>query len=163
RTLVQGWPQLAEHVGLKGVRLDSAAVEDHGWILALRLPPRLSLADVVKEMPRLEAALDSMSINGLHVRPGAVRVEPDARRASRVGAGTVRRDDPRLLVRSPDRRGERTRRGLPASPLRVTLTAGGDLDPGARLFTTGDAGRLVYCRTPVAGALRRRLGEVAEV
>ncbi|MEJ2867687.1 dihydrofolate reductase family protein [Actinomycetospora sp. OC33-EN08] len=39
-----------------------------------------------------------------------------------VGAGTVRADDPRLLVRAPERRAARTARGLPESPLRVVLT-----------------------------------------
>jgi len=51
-----------------------------------------------------------------------------------VGANTVRRDDPRLLVRSPERRAARVAAGKPAYPLRVTVTATGDLDPGARLF-----------------------------
>ena len=49
-----------------------------------------------------------------------------------VGAGTVRADDPRLLVRDPRRRARRAARGLPEHPARVTLTATGDLDPGAR-------------------------------
>ena len=35
-----------------------------------------------------------------------------------VGASTVRNDDPRLLVRCPDRRRERVARGLEPSPVR---------------------------------------------
>src|SRR5947208_10569821 len=62
-----------------------------------------------------------------------------------VGANTVRRDNPRLLVRSPRRRTERRRRGLPDSPARVTLTTGGELDPAARFFTVGQPQRFVYC------------------
>lgn len=54
-----------------------------------------------------------------------------------VGAGTVRADDPRLLVRSAARRAERVRRGRPETPVRVVLTRSGDLDPGARLFRDG--------------------------
>ncbi|HEY4026184.1 MAG TPA: dihydrofolate reductase family protein [Candidatus Dormibacteraeota bacterium] len=80
-----------------------------------------------------------------------------------VGAGTVRQDDPRLLVRSPARRAERLRDGRPASPLRVVLTASGDLDPGLRLFTSAGAERLVYCPTTVEPGLRERLGPVAAV
>jgi riboflavin biosynthesis pyrimidine reductase/pyrimidine deaminase RibD-like protein len=45
-----------------------------------------------------------------------------------VGAGTVRKDHPRLLIRDPRRRAARTARGLPEHPLRVTLTRTGDLD-----------------------------------
>jgi 5-amino-6-(5-phosphoribosylamino)uracil reductase len=61
-----------------------------------------------------------------------------------VGAGTIRRDNPALLVRSGARRGARVARGLPASPARVTLTANGDLDASARFFTAGEGARLVY-------------------
>ena len=80
-----------------------------------------------------------------------------------VGAGTIRADDPRLLVRSAARRSARTARGHPPSPMRVTLTGSGDLDPAAALFTEGAdlAGRLVY--TPQPAAVRARLGAVAEV
>ena len=63
-----------------------------------------------------------------------------------VGAQTVRRDDPRLLIRDPRRSARRAARGLPAHPARVTLTATGDLDPRARFFAPG-ALRLVYCAT----------------
>ncbi|GAA3242813.1 hypothetical protein GCM10017691_47190 [Pseudonocardia petroleophila] len=65
-----------------------------------------------------------------------------------VGAGTVRADDPRLLVRSAARRAARAARGVPETPLRVVLSTGGPLDPGARVFsgpptlvlTLGDGG-----------------------
>ena len=46
-----------------------------------------------------------------------------------VGAATVRNDNPRLLVRCPDRREERVARGLEPSPLKVTVTCHGELDP----------------------------------
>jgi riboflavin-specific deaminase-like protein len=80
-----------------------------------------------------------------------------------VGAATIRRDDPRLLVRSPRRRAERTARGLPPSPAKVTLTASGNLDPRARFFTEGEAEKLVFCATPVAGAVRERLAGAATI
>ena len=74
-----------------------------------------------------------------------------------VGANTVRKDNPRLLIRDPRRRARRTARGLPAHPTRVTLTATGDLDPAARFFAPG-APRLVYCATPALAQARARLG-----
>jgi riboflavin biosynthesis pyrimidine reductase/pyrimidine deaminase RibD-like protein len=52
-----------------------------------------------------------------------------------VGAGTIRRDNPRLRVRDPARRAARVARGLPEQPLRVTLSTSGDLDPAAEFFT----------------------------
>ncbi|WP_116437359.1 dihydrofolate reductase family protein [Frankia sp. CcI49] len=60
-----------------------------------------------------------------------------------VGAGTVRRDDPGLAVRSQRRRDARTAAGRPPTPLRAVLTHEGDLDPAARIFHDG-ADRVVY-------------------
>ena len=77
-----------------------------------------------------------------------------------VGAGTIRADDPRLLIRDPRRRARRAARGLPEDPARVTLTATGDLDPRARFFAPG-APRLVYCATSALPAARARLGDSA--
>ena len=63
----------------------------------------------------------------------------DALRAScdaiLVGARTVRVDNPRLLVRSAERRAARIARGEPASPLRVVLSTSGNLDRNAAVFT----------------------------
>ncbi|MDT0265171.1 RibD family protein [Streptomyces sp. DSM 44915] len=75
-------------------------------------------------------------------RVDAVRAASDA---ILVGAGTVRADDPRLLVRSAARRAARSAAGRPAHPDRVVLTTGGRLDPAARIFTTGDRPPLVFC------------------
>src|SRR6202035_1777753 len=73
-----------------------------------------------------------------------------------VGAQTVRQDNPRLLIRDPRRRARRAARGLPEHPVRVALTATGDLDPRARFFAPG-ALRLVYCATRALGLARARL------
>ena len=77
-----------------------------------------------------------------------------------VGAGTVRADDPALLIRDPRRRARRAARGLPEHPARVTLTATGDLDPEARFFAPG-AERLVYCATPALPRARARVADRA--
>ena len=80
-----------------------------------------------------------------------------------VGAATVRRDDPRLLVRSERRRAERVARGLPPSPVKVTVTGSGDLDPRARFFTAGDGLKLVYCPSGVVDMAREQVGAVSTV
>ncbi|MEU7759162.1 MULTISPECIES: RibD family protein [Micromonospora] len=80
-----------------------------------------------------------------------------------VGAATVRRDDPRLLVRSEHRRAERVTRGLPPSPVKVTVTGSGDLDPRARFFTAGDGLKLVYCPSGVVDKAREQVGAVSTV
>ncbi|QWF78136.1 dihydrofolate reductase family protein [Amycolatopsis sp. CA-230715] len=61
-----------------------------------------------------------------------------------VGAGTIHADDPKLLVRSPERRSSRTARGLAENPIKVALTTSGRLDPSAAFFTAGDGEKLVY-------------------
>ena len=78
-----------------------------------------------------------------------------------VGAGTIRRDNPALLVRSAARRSGRVARGLPASPARVTLTARGDLDPAARFFTAGDGARLIYVPDAEQDRIQGRLADAA--
>lgn len=80
-----------------------------------------------------------------------------------VGAGTVRRDDPRLLVRDEARRRRRTARGLPEHPAKVVLTTGGELDPDRRFFTHGTSEKLVYTVHAAASRLRVRLAERATV
>ncbi|RJQ82378.1 deaminase [Pseudonocardiaceae bacterium YIM PH 21723] len=88
-------------------------------------------------------------------RVDAVRASVDA---ILVGAGTVRADDPRLLVRSADRRAARIASGLPENPIKVALTRG-DIDPGRAFFTAGPAEKIVYG----PAALRDSLGELATV
>ncbi len=81
-----------------------------------------------------------------------------------VGAATIRRDNPRLLIRSPERRSARLARGLPEHPARVTVTSSGVLDPGAAFFSAPPAvPRLVYCPDPLSAELQKRLNGQAEV
>jgi 5-amino-6-(5-phosphoribosylamino)uracil reductase len=109
----------------------------------------------------------------------------DAERAAAdailVGAATIAADDPRLLVRSAARRAERVARGVPPSPIKVTITrTGRGLDPGAQFFTAGDGLKLVYAQVaapkgapspgvapdtaaPAAADLERRLAGLATV
>jgi 5-amino-6-(5-phosphoribosylamino)uracil reductase len=92
-------------------------------------------------------------------RVDAVRAGSDA---ILIGAVTMRRDNPRLLVNSPDRRAQREAQGLPPYPLKVTITASGDLDPRLRFWHFGGA-KLVYCPTATAAKVRDQLGDLAEV
>ncbi|GAB7046266.1 RibD family protein [Catenuloplanes indicus] len=78
-----------------------------------------------------------------------------------VGPATIKNDNPRLMVRSPARRDARVARGLPPTPVKVTVTRSGDLDPAARFFTTGE--KLVYAATPVLAKTRRAVGAHAAV
>ena len=107
-----------------------------------------------------EAGRLSMSNAADLDRVDAVRAENDA---IMVGASTVRRDDPRLLVKSAQRRRQRESAGLPGSPIKVTVTSTGELPADAEFFTTGDVPRIVYCPQPRARRLQARFGDRAEV
>jgi 5-amino-6-(5-phosphoribosylamino)uracil reductase len=87
-------------------------------------------------------------------RVDAVRAGCDA---ILVGAHTIRRDNPRLMVRSQRRQQARVARGLPPSPTKVTLTSSGDLDPAASFFTTGDTDKIIYCTSSAVDKVRRGL------
>ena len=80
-----------------------------------------------------------------------------------VGANTIRRDNPRLLVRSDDRRKRRQDAGLTESPIKVTISASGDLDPSSKFFSTGDVDKVVYVTTSAAAKTRQAVGRVALV
>jgi len=80
-----------------------------------------------------------------------------------VGAVTVRTDNPRLLVRSDARREARTARGLPPSPMKITVTERGDLDAESNFFTAGEVEKLVYTSSARVADARRRLGRAATI
>ncbi|GLW07416.1 hypothetical protein Misp01_25460 [Microtetraspora sp. NBRC 13810] len=93
-------------------------------------------------------------------RVDQVRAESDA---ILVGAEAVRRDDPRLLVRDPARRAARLAAGRPEHPLKITITATGDLSRTLRLWQGGGP-KIVYTTDTGAARLRETLnGDAAEV
>jgi len=79
-----------------------------------------------------------------------------------VGAGTIRKDNPRLLVRDPARVAAREAAGKSPHPLRVTVTGTGALDPAARFFT-GPGTPLVYAATAGVATARKNLRDKAVV
>jgi 5-amino-6-(5-phosphoribosylamino)uracil reductase len=112
----------------------------------------------------IDGALDDASASRLVLSNPADLDRVDEVRAGcdaiLVGAETVRRDDPRLLVRSAARRAARVAAGRPASPLKVTMTSSGRLDLAASFFTAappeGPPDRLVYTTGAAAAELAAR-------
>lgn len=92
-------------------------------------------------------------------RVDQVRAESDA---ILIGATTLRRDNPRLIVKSAERRQARQVRGLSPYPLKITVTASGDLDDSYKFWHHG-GNKLVYCPDSVVAKLRDRLGDLAEI
>ncbi|MFD6193454.1 dihydrofolate reductase family protein [Streptomyces sp. NPDC060275] len=78
-----------------------------------------------------------------------------------VGAGTIRADNPRLLVNSAERRAARVADGRAEYPIKVTVSGGGELDPAARFWHTG--GDKVLLTTDDGARRARALGIGADV
>jgi 5-amino-6-(5-phosphoribosylamino)uracil reductase len=115
----------------------------------------------------LDGYLDDASDRRLVLSNDADLDRVDAERARcdalLVGAATVRNDNPRLVVRSRQRTAERRARGLRPSPVKVTVTGSGKLDPDRDFFATGDGERLVYCASDAVTDARDRLRRCATV
>ncbi|AYF78170.1 deaminase [Nocardia yunnanensis] len=94
-------------------------------------------------------------------RVDQVRADSDA---ILVGAGTIRADNPRLIVKSPVRQALRVDSGRPATPLKVTVSASGDLDPAAKFWHHGTEEQRPLVYTTDTGAVKasQRLGGLAE-
>ncbi|MFC7619666.1 dihydrofolate reductase family protein [Microlunatus sp. GCM10028923] len=93
-------------------------------------------------------------------RVDAVRARHDA---ILVGANTVRRDRPRLMIRSPQRRTARVARGLPVDPVKITITASGDLDPDSPFFVAGTAAKIIYTPSTARAQVAERGFDAAVV
>ncbi|MDH6489013.1 dihydrofolate reductase family protein [Streptomyces sp. SAI-127] len=78
-----------------------------------------------------------------------------------IGAGTIRADNPRLLVNSEARRAARVAAGKPPYPLKVTVSGSGDLDPSANFWHTG--GEKLVCTTDKGAERAGALGLAADV
>ncbi|MEW1636387.1 dihydrofolate reductase family protein [Streptomyces sp. NPDC093801] len=92
-------------------------------------------------------------------RVDQVRAESDA---ILIGAGTMRSDNPRLLVNSEERREARVAAGKPAYPLKVTISASGDLDADLKFWHHG-GDKLAYTTDAGEEKLRETLAGLADV
>lgn len=111
--------------------------------------------------------IDDARRHGLELSDAADWERVDELRAASdaimVGAGTIRADNPRLLVRSTARRERRLAAGLPASPLKVTISGTGDLDARSLFFAGAVAAPLVYVPAAASTRAAERLAGVATV
>ncbi len=76
-----------------------------------------------------------------------------------VGAETLRRDNPSLVIRDTELRKKRLAEGHPADIMKVTVSSSGRLDPHLKFFTEGDGEKVIF----TTGVLSGELSEVATV
>ncbi|WP_329564413.1 dihydrofolate reductase family protein (plasmid) [Streptomyces uncialis] len=110
------------------------------------------LDDTSPERLRLSNAADFDRVD-------RVRAESDA---ILIGANTMRRDNPRLLVNSDERRAQRVADGKPEYPLKVTVTASGDLPADLKFWHHGGS-KLVVTKDSAVEKVRATLGDLADV
>jgi riboflavin-specific deaminase-like protein len=79
-----------------------------------------------------------------------------------IGATTMRKDNPRLLVNSEARRAKRTANGRSEYPLKVTVTASGDLDRDLKFWHHGGQ-KLVFTTDSALEKVRTTLDGLADV
>ncbi|GAA2837088.1 dihydrofolate reductase family protein [Kitasatospora sp. CM 4170] len=92
-------------------------------------------------------------------RVDQVRAESDA---ILIGGNTLRSDNPRLLVNSEKRRADRVAAGKSEYPLKVTITASGDLGRDLKFWHFGDQ-KVVYTTDGAVTKLREELDGLADV
>ncbi|MFF3015490.1 RibD family protein [Streptomyces sp. NPDC057939] len=92
-------------------------------------------------------------------RVDQVRAESDA---ILIGATTMRRDNPRLLVNSEERRAKRLAEGRSEYPLKVAVTASGDLDADLKFWHFGGQ-KLVFTVDSAVDKVKATLADLADV
>lgn len=76
-----------------------------------------------------------------------------------VGAQTLRRDNPALVIRDAELRKKRVAEGRRADIMKVTVSGSGDIAPTLRFFTEGEGEKVVFTH----GTVSHEVSEVATV
>lgn len=80
-----------------------------------------------------------------------------------VGAETVRKDNPRLLLKFEELCKERLSNGKSRFPMKVTITTTGNFSKDSKFFNIGDAKKIVYCTENVLEELKNKLNNLANI
>jgi 5-amino-6-(5-phosphoribosylamino)uracil reductase len=80
-----------------------------------------------------------------------------------IGANTIRKDNPSLLINSPELVYARVKRGQAPELIKVTITQSGDLDAQANFFTAGNAQKFIICTQASSAIVQQKLSTVAKI
>lgn len=86
----------------------------------------------------------------------ALRAECDA---ILVGAGTLRNDDPSLVIRDSGLRAKRIAEGRSPDIVKVAVSGSGNLDPKLKFFTEGGGEKIIFTN----GRVSKEISEIATV
>ncbi|GGR76910.1 hypothetical protein GCM10010252_14390 [Streptomyces aureoverticillatus] len=128
----------------------------------MAIRPYVLLSAAVSVDGRLDDASDGRLVLSNQRDLDRVDHERAAADAILVGASTVRRDNPRLLVTDAERRAGRIAAGKPEHPLKVTVTRTAELDDGLAFWHCGGE-KLVFTVDGALPRARRALGALADV
>lgn len=96
----------------------------------------------------LDGKIDTRERRGAAISSEADRARVDRLRASvdavMVGGNTLRDEDPRLTVRSPELRAQRLARGVSENPAKVAVLTRPELRQGCRFLTHGPARIILF-------------------
>jgi 2,5-diamino-6-(ribosylamino)-4(3H)-pyrimidinone 5'-phosphate reductase len=116
--------------------------------MTLEFSPMNRLRVLVNVAMSADGKLDTIARKGCSISSSADKARVDQLRASvdgiLVGGRTLLFEDPKLTVKSPALRAERTTKGLEENPAKVGVVSLANLDPGCSFLSAGPARRLIY-------------------
>ncbi len=103
---------------------------------------------ILKIATSLDGYLDDNSLKRIVFSSPADILEVDKLRAEAdailIGAETIRKDNPRLLIRDEELRQLRLSQGKPRHPIKVTYSQSGSLPLECNFFCLGESKKIVY-------------------
>ncbi|MEN8906083.1 MAG: dihydrofolate reductase family protein [Clostridiales bacterium] len=80
-----------------------------------------------------------------------------------IGAETVRKDNPRLLLKSEKLINERITKGKTKYPMKVTITSSGNFSKDSKFFNIGDTKKIVYCPENTCNKLNETFNKLNDI
>jgi 5-amino-6-(5-phosphoribosylamino)uracil reductase len=122
---------------------------------------------LIKSAISLDGCLDDTSDTRLILSNEEDKNAVDALKSSFdaifVGAETIRKDNPSLLIKSDINIQKRIKNGNSEHPIKVTVTLSGNLNAQSRFFQEGKCEKIVYCPLSIENELKNKLNDVATV
>ena len=122
---------------------------------------------LIKSAISLDGCLDDTSDTRLILSNEQDKIAVDALKSSFdgifVGAETIRKDNPSLLIKSDINIQNRIKNGYSEQPIKITVTLSGNLNPKCRFFQEGKSEKIVYCPLSIENKLKNKLNTVATV